>query len=592
MSRIILCKISLFLLLALGHTLRLAAQDSVSASRQQIQPAVMTYPQISEGIPVRSVVLLLHKQEQIMLADSAEKKAFEDAFGIRPGAAFRQYIADLAIRTIEAQPDIRNARYELYNTELSGPVVMVVHVYFLDPGEQKSVAGKKGMFHTKSSKSFPVLHESDRSKLMFVLNGGIGLFNEINPFFSQGQAFTKGNIVATNPAGKGVRFWGEAYLEPGLAAIAQLGKSKFFAYGSASLLVSGRNTSDIYSDGATVYAAMERLYAGVLGAGLGKNKNINLDLAYGRQFFQLNDGFLLSKFSGSANAGERGSVYLNSRTAFQKAATAKFQYKNWMVQGFWLEPQELFKEFQNNPQFSGGGVTYNDNKHIDAGLYYIGITGGKVNYRSINGNLPQKGMYIINPKLWIKDIAQTGLFFKGEYAWQSHYTEDMRAQAWYAGLGISKNKWKYRPSLYYRYASMSGDDSLTQRYERFDPILTGGLGNWVQGINLRKILGNGNLLSHRVELKAYFSKSFEVSLDYFYLQSQTLENTGGLSPIAKLKDRALGQELTLTTRYFLSDHFLLLGVLSYAKPGQGMRLAFDESLYDWTSIQCALFMFF
>jgi hypothetical protein len=578
----------LTIILSLCHFAQVHAQ----IREKIVQPAVQTYPQIAEGIPVRAVIILLHKDGKQLIADSAETDRFYEAFGIRPGAGFKQYFADLAVRRTREQPDIKDAYYELYNTELSGPVIFVLHVFFLASGEAKSAEGKQGMTGTRSIRSFPVIHESDRFKLMFLLNGGIGVFNEVNPFFGHGTAFTENNIVATDPANEGVRFWGEAYIEPGLAGITQLGKSKIYAYGAVSVLASGRNTSDIYSGGATSYTAVERLYAGVLGAGLGKKGQTNFDISAGRQFFQLNDGFLISKFSGSANAGQRGSVYLNSRTAFQNSAIGKLHVNNWMVQAFWLEPQELFKQFQQNIQYTGGGLTFNNNKSIDAGLYYIHTSGGTGRYQVPGGFVAKKGMYIVNPKLWLTNIAGTGLFFKSEYAFQSHTSADFRSNAWYAGIGLSKTTWRFRPSLYYRFAYMQGDDSTTQRFERFDPILTGGLGNWVQGINFRKISGNGNIISHRVELKSYFSKSFEVSLDYFFLQAHTPENLGALPPLVKLDNRQLGHEITLTTRYFLNSHFLLLGVLSYAKPGQGIEDAFPDTVYDWTSVQCALFMFF
>jgi hypothetical protein len=574
-----------------GNVLRIGAQDS-TGTQQRVSPAVQTYPQISEGIPVRSVIILLHKQGRMIIADSAETKAFYDAFGIRPGAGFKQYFADLAIKKITEQPDIRTAKYELYNNELSGPVILVVHVYFLNPGETKGPDDKKGMLQPGHGRDFPVLTETDKSKLMLILNGGAGIFNEVNPFFGQGPAFTQGNPVADDAAGKGVRFWGEAYLEPGLAGIFKMGKSKWYGYGAATVLASGRNTSDIYSSGPAAYLDWERLYAGILGVGLGKNRQTNVDISAGRQFFQLNDGFLFSKFSGSANAGPRGSVYLNSRTAFQQSVLAKLHIGKWMMQGFMLEPEELFKDKQSNTSYAGGGITYNDNARMDAGLYYITVTGGTAQYRTPSGAFNKKGMYIINPKLWLKDIAGTGLFFKSEYAWQSHSNDRLKSNAWYAGLGLSKGSWKYRPSIFYRYAFMQGDDSTTGRFERFDPLLTGGLGNWVQGINFRKVTGNGNIISHRIEAKANVSKSFELSLDYFFLKANTLANMGALAPIATLTDKTYGQEITLTTRYFLSSHFMLLGVLSHAIPGNAIKSSFKEDVYPWTSAQMALFMFF
>ncbi|MGB4770301.1 MAG: hypothetical protein WBP58_02525 [Chitinophagaceae bacterium] len=565
---------------------------SIYAQTNNPSPSFPVQPSFAEGLPIRQIIILLVKDQQQIIADSLETDAFQSAFQLRPGSVFRQSFAEQAIEVINRQPEIESAEYTLYNASYGDPLIMVVRVTFLKPGEQKKIDGKSGVLVSKSKRDFPVLFQSERAQLSIIANGGIGLYNENNAFFSKGAEFTKGNPVATKPAGKGVTFWGEAYLEPGLSAITELGKSKIYAYGAASVLISGRNTTDIYSEGSAVFAAFERLYAGILFTRIGKKKDINIDISGGRQFFQLNDGFLIAKFSGSANAGERGSVYLNSRTAFQKTFVARSQIKNWHVQAFFIEPQELFKDKQSNTQYTGGSAMYNNNKWLDAGLSYITVTGGTAQYSIPSGTIAKKGMYIINPKLWISDIAGTGIFLKSEWAYQAHTKDDMRSQAWYLGAGIQKKKWTYQPTFYYRFAFMQGDDSSTTRYERFDPILTGGLGNWVQGINFRKIVGNGNIISHRVEAKANFSRQLEVSADYFLLQANTLQNQGGLAPIAKLADKVYGHEITITGRYFISSHFLFLTVLSYASPGKAIQQSFPDPVYPWTSIQGAIFMFF
>ena len=581
-----LLKYFLILLSCINATLQVSAQDAGKDN-----PGVRVSPELSEGLPIRSVIIILHKNEKSVLTDSLETDAFYRAFDIRPGSAFRQLVMDLAINTIEKQPEVKTASYEVFNSEPGSPVIIVINVYFLAEGERKSIDGKKGMLHSRSLRDFPVITETSYSKLMIILNSGAGLFNESNALFAKGPEFTKGNPIADDPAVEGVRFWGESYIELGLAGIWQLGNSNFYAYGSASALVSGRNTTDIYSKGSTIFIDAERMYAGLLGARLGKKKNINIDASFGRQFFQLNDGFLISKYSGSANAGDRGNVYLNSRTAFQKTAVIRTQFGSFNLDGFFLEPEELFKDKQTNTNYAGGTFSYNDNNSIDAGISYITIPSGSSEYTTPAGKIPKKGMYIINPKLWLKDIAGTGLFVKSEYAFQSHRTADMRSNAYYVGAGLDMNKWFLKPSLYYRFAYMQGDDSATQRYERFDPILTGGLGNWVQGINFRKIIGSGNIISHRIELKGYLSESFEVSLDYFILRANTLSNLGGLAPISTLKAKDFGQEITLQSRYYINDKFLLLGIISYAKPGEAITKAFDGGIYNWTSYQAALFMF-
>jgi hypothetical protein len=579
-------KYVLFVFVCLGWFLAAGAQ------KQNSVYGIPVTPEQAEGYPVLHVVILLHRDGRAALTDSLETAAFYRAFGLRPSVSFRKDQMDLAIRRILQEPDIRAARCELFTTEFSSPVTIVVHVDFLKPGEAKIVEGRKGMAPSRSLREFPLIVETDRAKLTFILNGAVGAYHEENAFFSKGPEFTKGNPVATNPAVKGNRFWGEFNLEPGIAGISQLGRTRLFPYAAVSYMITGRNASDIYTNGGALYGAFERLYAGILIPRIGKNKDINIDLSAGRQFFQLNDGFLIARFSGSANAGERASVYLNSRTTFQMTGLMKIHKGKFSLDGFYLEPQELFKDRQTNTRYLGGTLNYNNNKNLDAGISYISVPYSAASYSTPQGNRAKRGMYIINPKLWLTDMAGTGIFLKSEYAFQSHTSEDMRSNAWYIGAGIRKKDWKFRPSLYYRYAYMKGDDSTTQRYERFDPVLTGGLGNWVQGINFRKLVGSGNIISHRVELKTNLSKVFELTLDYFFLQADSYSNIGGLAPISRLKAKNFGQEVTLGTRYFLNDHFMLLTVFSWAKPGEAIEQAFDEPVYNWLSLQASLFMFF
>lgn len=449
---------------------------------------------------------------------------------------------------------------------------------------------EKGMLTSKKINDFPLLYQSGNAQFKFLLNGGLGLFNDENAFFGKGPAFTQGNPIATKPAEAGNRFWLEAFAEPGVSGITKLGKSNMYLYGEASVLLSARNTTDVYSKGSAVFFDVERLYAGLLITGLGKNKEVTINASYGRNFFQLNDGFLFSRISGSSNAGFRASAYLSSRTAFQKNANLAIQWKKFRLSGNFIEPEELYKDRQVNTNYVVTTMDYNDNKKMNAGLSYINTTGGKAVYATPDGTLPKKGMFILNPKLWLTDIGHTGAFFKSEFAWQNHATEDMNAHAWYAGLGYRLKNVRTTPSFYYRYAFMQGNDPDTKAYERFDPLLTGGLGNWVQGLNFRKVAGNGNIISHRVEASAWLTGTMALSLDYFYLQANQRNNLGGLEPIKNLKSKELGQEITLTIQGLVKNHLTLLGIVSYAFPGKGFKDAFTPPLPGWFTAQLALFI--
>lgn len=545
-------------------------------------------PQLAEGVPISKVSILLIKNKAIIPTTDTELTNFYNAFGIRPGTTFQKQVVEMSIKRIEEEPEIASVNYSVFNAAFNGPVEIVFEINYISETSQKIT--QKGMLNTKSIKDFPVLSETANSKLTFILNGATGFFNEENAFFGQGVQFTQGNPVATNPAGKGTRFWGEAFLEPGIAGITRIGKKQNYIYGAVSVLTSGRNTSDIYSQGSTVFLDFERLYAGVLFTGLSKKKDLIIDFSVGRNFFQLNEAFLISRISGSANAGDRGSVYFSSRTAFQKTALLSINKKNFSFKGFFLEPEELFKNKQTNLNYTGASFNYNNNKNIDAGVSYIATTGGKGTYATPEGSFSKKGMYVVNPKLFLSNIAKTGLFFKSEFAYQSHSSQNMKSNAWYAGIGYN-TKWSGTPSIYYRYAFMSGDNPNSGSYGRFDPLLTGGLGNWVQGINFRKVIGNGNIVTHRLELKGNLSKKCDLSIDGFLIRANTFNNIGGLAPISQLKNKVLGHEITLNSRYFINKNLMLFLLYSHANPGKGIQQAFSTPTYNWDSYQIALFLF-
>jgi len=549
------------------------------------QRGLIEIPPISaEGFPLRHIEIYVVEEDSTRLITGREYEDFLSYFHLDNQDPFNKSVYDLKSKKIAERPEVAKATYQVYNAHVSGPVTLR---WFITLGEAEEKA--EGFFRTGEWGDLPVLFENRQAKLTFILNGGLGVFLDQNAFFGQGEAFTQANPVADQPASGGSTYWSEVFLEPGIGGITGLGNSDLYIYGALSGLFSARIGSDIFSEGSTIFVAFERAYAGFIWARLGKNKNAKLDVSAGRNFFQLNDGFLFSRISGSANAGDRGSVYLSSRTAFQKTVIATFTAKQWTVKGYFLEPQELFRDQQTNINYAGLTVGFNNNRTIDANLSLIQRTGGKGDYQlPKEQTLEKKGLWILNPKLDLINMLKTGLFLKSEFALQ--WKSGMRAHAWYLGAGIKKEEWLFKPSLYYRYAFLQGDDPETRIYERFDPLLTGGLGTWVQGLNFRKVIGNGNILSHRIELSGYVFDQLRVSLDAFFLRSDQLNNLGGLPPISQLATRSLGQEYTITAQYSISKTFLLLGVFSTAYPGSGISEKLADST-SWQTYQLSLFLF-
>ncbi len=551
------------------------------------QGGLIEIPPISaEGLPVEDIEVYVTENGATRVVTGEEYSDFLSYFNLENKGLFNKSVYDLTGKKIAEMAKVAEVTYRVYNAQVSGPVTIR---WFISVDEKRVEDQIKGFFRTGEWGDLPLLFENQRSKFTFFLNAGLGAFLDHNAFFGEGEAFTQGNPVADKPASFGSTFWSEMFLEPGIGGITALGDSDFYPYGAVSGLFSGRFGSDIYSQGSTVFGAFERAYAGFIWARLGKNNQGKLDVSAGRNFFQLNDGFLFSRYSGSSNAGDRGSVYLSSRTTFQKTVLATYTNRNWTVNGFFLEPQELFEDRQTNINYTGLTAGFNNSKTVDANLTVIQRTGGSGDYRLPNDQLVEKkGLWVVNPKLWLNDVLNTGLFLKSELAleWKS----GMRAHAWYLGGGIKKTQWKFKPTLYYRYAFMQGDDPETDTYERFDPLLTGGLGTWVQGLNFRKVIGTGNIISHRIELTGYVGDKLRLSFDAFFMKAHQLNNLGGLASISALQSHNFGQEYSITAQYSISRTFLLLGVVSRAYP----RGAIEDNLPDsrpWQTYQLSFFTF-
>ena len=545
-------------------------------------------PITAEGLPLENIEVYEIKEDSIRQIEGEELKRFADYFDLENKGLFNKSVFDMISKQIEQEPSVSQASYKVYNQQFSGPITVRWFIRTADQEKQSSRDQPRGLLQSGKLSDLPLLAESSQGKLTFFLNGGLGFFLDQNAFFGKGAEFTQGNPVADQPAGFGPTYWSETFLEPGLGGITQWGQSNFYPYGALSGLFSARIGSDIFSEGSTSYGALERAYLGFLWAKIGPRQEGKLDFSIGRNFFQLNDGFLFSRYSGSANAGERGSVYLSSRTAFEKTVLLTYTQGYWTFNSFFLEPQELFTNRQSNTNYTGLNLNYNNQK-LDLGIAAIQRTGGTGSYRLPQAeSISRRGLWTINPKFWISDLWQTGLFLKSEYAWQ--IKSGMQAQAWYLGGGIKKEKWKFKPTLYYRYAFMQGDDPSTAVYERFDPLLTGGLGNWVQGLNFRKVIGTGNIISHRVELSAYLAQKLRLSLDAFYLQADELNNLGGLAPLTQLSARDFGQEYSLTAQYSINSQFLLLGVFSTSYPGAAIRENLPDSK-SWQTYQLSIFIF-
>lgn len=545
-------------------------------------------PAFGEGLPLEQVVIYLRNPTGDPAQDEALQQELTATFGIRAGGNFSPLFADQGLNQVQRLAVVRSAEYRLYESNRPGTVILALLVTLQpeQPDDTPSAQPPTGMAVSGSFGDFPTLYQSDRALAKITLNGGLGFFSDINPWFGRADDFVAGPYQPT-----GMVTWGEAYLEPGLAGITRLGNWPLYLYGAASYTLSGTLQPDIFRTDNRLYGAVEDLYGGFLVAEPGSSLAFNLSA--GRQIFQLNQGFLFSQFSGSANALGRGASYSNPRTAYDMTVLANLRWGDFRLQGFFLEPDEL-PIADSNTQYLGTSLSYNNNQGLEAVLSYITVPQSNRAYLLPGGErLTRDGLQVINPRLRVSSLfGVTGLWAEGEYAYQFSQQHPMAAHGGYLWLGYTAEEMSWRPSLSYRFAGFSGDNPNTATYERFDPLQAGGLSDWLQGISLGKLYNNANGFSHRVTLSAQPSQNLSVSLDYYYRFADELNNLGGNAALSTLGSRYIGQEFLLTTRYFLSQNFMLQGVGSVAFPGDALRQAANNDTSPWVTLQLSLFMFF
>lgn len=544
-------------------------------------------PRFGEGLPVDQVHIYLRNSTGNPAQDAALQDQIAETFGLRVGSNFSALFADQGVNQVQQISAVQAAEYRLYEASRPGRAVIVALLITLQPqAAEAAVSPPTGMLASGGFQDFPTLYQDDRALVKFVLNGGLGVFSDSNPWFGAANDLVSGPYRPT-----GTVAWGEAYLEPGIAGITQLGDSPAYLYGAASYTLSGTLQPDIFRTDNRFYGGVEDLYGGVLLAESGRPLAFNLSV--GRQIFQLNQGFLFSQFSGSANALDRGASYSSPRTAYDMAVLANLRWGDFRLQGFFLEPDEL-PIADSGTQYLGTSLAYQNNQGLEAVLSYITVPQSNRAYLLPNGDrFTRDGLQVINPRLRQSTLfGVSGLWAEGEYAYQFSSQQLMAAQGGSLWLGYTAEQVPWRPSLSYRFAGFSGDNPNTATYERFDPLQAGGLSDWLQGISLGKLYPNSNSLSHRITLSTQPSPDLSLSLDYYYRFADELNNLGGNPALSTLGSRYIGQEFLLTSRYFLSQNFMLQGVGSVAFPGSAIRDAVSPSTSPWVTLQLSLFMFF
>jgi len=413
----------------------------------------------------------------------------------------------------------------------------------------------------------------------------------MDPWFGgYGDAFNKSNPTAEDPLGPGTSTWVEGYIEPGLGGIFQLSDYSLYPYGAVSYLMSGSKGHDIYNSGTRGYEDFEKLYAGIIWDLPGKDSLV--DVSVGKQVYQLRDGFLLSKVPVSTSIGERAALYLGPRLTSKNTVLGRARAFGFGIDAFMIEPSEL-EEIETDTRLLGINLHYRF-RNMDVAFTYFYIPRSDTIYRTPDGRqLPREGLRTFNPSLSMTRLfGLDGSWIKAEYAYQNHEDYSMAAHAGYIWAGYQAETYAWRPALSYRWSIFTGDKPNTHTFERFDPLFSGGLGNFLPGIVFSKVYKNANLITNRVTFSIKPADTLEFIIDYYHHRADELNNIGGIGPLQTLKSKDVGQEVTLTAFHYIGTHLFFQGIASVGIPGEAIEQAVGGSAENWYTLQASLYMFY
>ena len=300
-------------------------------------PRVPVAPTLYDGAPLRLVYLDLRDAAGVELKDDPLRSEILAAFGLRAGAPFSIAGADLGLQQVRRVPSVSEASWALYESSRAGEPVLAL-VVKIDPSA--GPAKKKGWLLTGKARDFPTFLETDRALLRAQVNGGLGWYNDHNAWWGHPEDFVAGSPLFPDPAEPGWASWGEASVEMGLHGAVQLGSRRIFAFGNVTGVGAGSAGQDPWRSDARFEVELEKAYGGFLVAP--KGKDMGLSVSYGRQTWQLNQGFLFSQYAGSFNAAQWGASYIAARTALERAFLAKLRWSKVSLEAFLVDPQEYF----------------------------------------------------------------------------------------------------------------------------------------------------------------------------------------------------------------------------------------------------------
>jgi len=463
----------------------------------------------------------------------------------------------------------------------TGGLALTVHVTLTDA---KAKEPARGALLTGKREDLPILYDRDGTFLRMKLEGIAMAYSNRNAWYGQPSTLLAGNpLVNGKPSGRGTAAWAEGFTHAGLYGITPLNES-ISLYSGVSGIYSTSAGRELFTDQTRGYFGVEDAYVGIVGGTTSEQGDRFVwNLSAGRQRFSVSDGFLIANTA--SNGGRRGALQSNPRWASDQLLLAQMRFNNLKGEVFVLDPDEL-TEVEPHTKLAGVNVDWRAWPSFSLGGMFLKVVKSDFKYYTTTDVYSREGLRVTNARLrWQPNPASAGPFIAAEAGLQQHDHVAMRATAWTSEFGYAfANDLPWQPTISYRYATFSGDDPATKRFERWDPLLSGDNGErWVQGINHFKIFQDSNLVTHRIQLRLRPHARVELVPQFWVFRADQLQNLGGNPAFSVLDNRNLGTEANLTAKWFISPKLMLQGHVAVTFPGAAIKKALGTNPDPWIS---------
>lgn len=515
------------------------------------------------------------------LENTTYRDAVLKAFAVYPGGQYDPTRSNMMLAQVRRLKFVKAASFQLQSSR-AGNLALTVDVILSDKAKSLDDA-PIGVLVNDSLQDFPTLYADDRSVLQAKLENKSMLFSNAGAFFGRPDVLTAGNPLATSPSGKdGTDTWLESSIEAGVYGLKAL-NGRTSAFAGVSAIASGSWGPELFTDKTRHHVAVEDAYAGFINSHATEQGGLRqLSVLYGRKAFQVDSGMILRL--ASANGGERAALQSNPRNAAEQLLHVQFVHDAHRLELFRLNPDEL-QETDSKTVLQGINYEGRVTPDIRLGAMWLEVPESRFAYYTTAATYSRQGLKVADLRFaYEPPAAAVPVFFRAEYARQTHSHIDMDARAAYLEAGYQFLKPGWRPSFSYRYSRFSGDNPDTATFERWDPLYAGGSGDeWVQGLNQYKVVQTSNVIGHRFMARLQVAPRWELSPQLWFFKADELNNLGGAQALSVLSSRDLGKELNITARYVANPNLIFVMSAAYTQPGKAIRQALNQNYRNWFS---------